>query len=227
MRCAEQPVEFVNKRASRRVVVLATVGLLTSLLMLPGLFAARAALADIGGPMATTKTFVDQALQILRDKNAPVVQRRRQLKAVIEPTMDFTEMSRSALGYHWRSLTPDQRSQFTTLFTSFIEDAYLSKIQDYSGQQVQYLKESPLGEGYSRVDTAIVQPGKQSLKVAYMFEQKGGEWLVYDVTVDNISIIANYRNQFNRVINDQGFDKLMADLKAKQRELASLVGDPG
>jgi phospholipid transport system substrate-binding protein len=140
--------------------------------------------------------------------------------------MDFTEMSRSALGYHWRSLTPEQRSQFSTLFTSFIEDAYLSKIQDYSGQQVQYLKESPLGEGYSRVDTAIVQPGKQSLKVAYMLEQKGGEWLVYDVTVDNISIIANYRNQFNRVINDQGFDKLMADLKAKQRELASLVGEP-
>ena len=122
--------------------------------------------------MATTKTFVDQALQILRDKNAPVIERRRQLKAVIEPRMDFTEMSRSALGYHWRSLTPDQRSQFSTLFTSFIEDAYLSKIQDYSGQQVQYLKESPIGEGYSRVDTAIVQPGKQSLKVAYCWSRR-------------------------------------------------------
>jgi phospholipid transport system substrate-binding protein len=222
----EKTGEVVNRRASRRRVVLATAGLLMSLLMLPGLCGTRAALADLGGPMATTKTFVDQSLQILRDKNAPVIERRRQLKAVIEPRMDFTEMSRSALGYHWRSLTPDQRSQFSTLFTSFIEDAYLSKIQDYSGQQVQYLKENPIGEGYSRVDTAIVQPGKQSLKVAYLLEQKGGEWLVYDVTVDNISIIANYRNQFNRVINDQGFDKLMADLKAKQRELASLVGEP-
>jgi phospholipid transport system substrate-binding protein len=226
MRFAEKTGEFVNRGASRRTVVLAIAGLLTSLLMLPGFFGTGPALADIGGPMATTKSFVDQALQILRDKNTPVIERRRQLKSVIEPRMDFTEMSRSALGYHWRSLTPDQRAQFSTLFTSFIEDAYLSKIQDYSGQQVQYLKESPLGEGYSRVDTAIVQPGKQSLKVAYMLEQKGGEWLVYDVTVDNISIIANYRNQFNRVINDQGFDKLMADLKAKQRELASLVGEP-
>src|SRR5580704_220558 len=133
MRFAEKTGEFVNRGASRRTVVLAIAGLLTSLLMLPGFFGTGPAFADIGGPMATTKSFVDQALQILRDKNTPVIERRRQLKSVIEPRMDFTEMSRSALGYHWRSLTPDQRAQFSTLFTSFIEDAYLSKIQDYSG----------------------------------------------------------------------------------------------
>ena len=215
-----------KKRWARGAILFAMAGLLV-VSMLSGPFGAEVALGDVAGPMATTRAFVDQAVQILRDKGTPVVQRRRQLKAILEPRMDFKEMSRSALGYHWRSITPEQRDQFTALFTSFIEDAYLSKIQDYSGQKVEYLKENSLGEGYSRVDTAIVQPGKQPLKVAYMLEQKGGEWLVYDVTVDNISIIANYRNQFNRVINDQGFDKLMADLRAKQRELASLVGESG
>jgi len=173
-----------------------------------------------------TKSMVDQALQILRDKNTPVIERRKQLRATIEPRMDFREMARSALGYNWRALTQQQRADFTTVFAAFIEDAYLSKIQDYSGQQVEYLKQNSLGDGYSQVDTAIVQPGKQPLKVAYLLERKGpGDWKVYDVTVDNISIIANYRNQFNRVINDQGFDKLMTDLRNKQKELASLVGD--
>jgi phospholipid transport system substrate-binding protein len=222
----EKLAAFGKKRSARGAILVAIAGLL-AVSMLSGPFGAEVTLADVAGPMATTRAFVDQAVQILRDKGTPVVQRRRQLKAILEPRMDFKEMSRSALGYHWRSITPEQRDQFTALFTSFIEDAYLSKIQDYSGQKVEYLKENSLGEGYSRVDTAIVQPGKQPLKVAYMLEQKGGEWLVYDVTVDNISIIANYRNQFNRVINDQGFDKLMADLRAKQKELASLVGESG
>jgi phospholipid transport system substrate-binding protein len=201
---------------------------LAVLAMILGLLSAsaRAALADTA-PTQATKAMVEQALQILRDKSVPVVERRRQLRAVIEPRMDFREMSRSALGYNWRALTPQQRADFTTVFTAFIEDAYLSKIQDYSGQRVEYLRQNSLGDGYSQVDTAIVQPGKQqSLKVAYLLERTGpGDWKVYDVTVDNISIIANYRNQFNRVINDQGFDKLMEQLRSKQKELATLVGD--
>jgi len=167
---------------------------------------------------------VDQALQILRDKVTPLPQRRRQLRAVIEPRFDFTEMSRSAIGYHWRSLSPQQRNDFTKLFTAFIEDAYLSKIQDYSGEQVVFTRQTSLDAGYAQIETRIVQSGKNPIPVNYLLEQKDDTWKIYDVTVDNISIINNYRNQFNRVINQQGFDKLMADLQAKQQELASLLG---
>jgi len=203
--------------------VLAGLGVLAAALGM----SARIAYADPGA-MVVTRSMVEQALQILRNKNTPIVERRRQLRATIEPRMDFNEMSRSALGYHWRSLTPQQRADFTRLFTAFIEDAYLSKIQNYAGQRVEFVKQTPLGPGYSQIDTAIVQPGNvPPLRVAYLLEQAGGSdnWKVYDVTVDNISIIANYRNQFNRVINDQGFDKLMSDLRAKQKELAVLVGE--
>ncbi len=183
------------------------------------------ALADTGGsPMAVTQTMVDHALQIMANKKAPIQQRRRQLREAIENEFDFTEMSRSALGYHWRTLSPNQRSQFTQLFTAFIEDAYLSKIQDYAGQQVQFQGQSPLGQGYSQINTAIVEPGKSPIAVNYLLLQKDETWKIYDVTVDAISIIANYRNQFNRVINEKGFDQLMADLQAKQQELASLLG---
>jgi phospholipid transport system substrate-binding protein len=176
------------------------------------------------GAAAMTRQMVDQALSILANKSAPVAQRQRRLRDLIEPRFDFTEMSRSALGYHWRTLTPAQRDEFTKVFTAFIEDAYLSKIQDYSGQKVEFGSQRSLGQGYAEVDTKVVQTGKNPIPLTYLLEQKGGSWKIYDVTVDNISIVANYRNQFNRIINEQGFDKLMADLRAKQRQLGSSLG---
>jgi phospholipid transport system substrate-binding protein len=91
--------------------------------------------------------------------------------------------------------------------------------------QVQFGQSRSLGEGYAKVDTTIVQAGKNPIPVTYLLEQSGGGWKIYDVAVDNISIIANYRNQFNRVINEQGFPKLMADLRAKQQQLGSELGE--
>jgi phospholipid transport system substrate-binding protein len=176
-------------------------------------------------PLVTTREFVNQALQILGAKDKPVAQKRRELKSLIEVRFDSTEMARSSLGYHWRSLSPEDRASFTRVFADFIEAAYLDKVQDYSGQQVQFGRSRSLGQGYSAVDTTIVAPGKDPIPVTYLLEQSSDGWKVYDVTVDNISIIANYRNQFNRVINEQGFPKLMADLRAKSRQLGSELGE--
>ena len=173
---------------------------------------------------AATEEFVNQALGILRDKQKTVPQKRRELKPLIDARFDATEMARSALGYHWRSLTPADRENFTQVFTAFIESAYLAKVQDYAGQQVQFGNSRSLGEGSVEVETTIVQAGQSPIPVTYLLEQSGDGWKVYDVTVDNISIIENYRNQFNRVINEQGFAKLMTDLKAKQRQLGSELG---
>jgi phospholipid transport system substrate-binding protein len=171
-----------------------------------------------------TQQFVNQALEILRDQQKSVVEKRRELRPLMEARFDSTEMAKSTLGYHWRSLSAEQRASFTQVFKDFIEAAYLDKVQDYSGQQVQFGQSRSLGQGYSEVDTKIVQPGKEPVPVTYLLQQTGDGWKVYDVTVDNISIIANYRNQFNRIINEQGFPKLMADLRAKQQQLGSELG---
>jgi phospholipid transport system substrate-binding protein len=175
-------------------------------------------------PLDTVNQVINKSLPVLRDKHTPVPQRRRELRDLLEKHFDFADMARIALGYHWRELSPTQRAQFTQLFTAFIENAYLSKIQDYSGQDVAVLGENSEGEGFARVRSQIIQPGKQPIKVDYLLRNVGGDWKIYDVTVDSISIIANYRNQFNRVINDQGFAKLMADMKAKQQELQASMG---
>ena len=209
------PVAGMRKTAAAMFMVVAA---------LVSALAARPALAA-ADPMAVVQRTVNDVLGVLRNKQLPVDQRRDQLKQIIARSFDFTEMSRSALGYHWRSLLPEQRTRFTQLFTAFIEDAYLSKIQDYAGQQVVFQGQTSLGQGYTQINTSIVQAGKSQILVNYLLLQKGGTWKIYDVTVDAISIVANYRNQFNRVINDKGFDVLMADLKAKQQELASLLGN--
>jgi phospholipid transport system substrate-binding protein len=196
----------------------------------PALLATLIALAITGGaatlradnsPLQSTQEFVNQALKIMADKQTPVADRERQLRQVIEPVFDFTEMAREALGPHWRGLKPDQRKDFAEVFKGFMETAYLSKIGDYSGQRVEFVKQSSLGAGYAQVSSNIVQSGRAPIPVNYLLEQTDGSWKVYDVTVDNISIIQNYQNQFNRVINEKGFDKLLADLKAKQQQLGA------
>jgi phospholipid transport system substrate-binding protein len=175
-------------------------------------------------PLDTVNSVINKSLPVLRDKNTPLPRRRRQLRDLLERHFDFADMSRIALGYHWRELSPTERAQFTQLFTAFIENAYLSKIQDYSGQDVAVLGQNSEGEGFARVRSQIIQPGKQPIKVDYLLRDMDGDWKIYDVTVDAISIVANYRNQFNRVINDQGFAKLMADMKAKQEQLQASMG---
>jgi len=202
----------IDKKPKLLVIALACTLLIAT-------FASRSLAATDTSALGTTQQFVNQALQILGNKQMPIPQKQAQLRTLMEPRFDFTEMSRSALGYHWKTLTPDQRANFTAVFKSFMEAAYLSKIGDYAGQTVDFLKQTSLGDGYAQVFTKINQATKPPIPVNYLLEQKDGSWMVYDVTVENISIIANYRNQFNRVINENGFDKLLADLKAKQQQL--------
>jgi phospholipid transport system substrate-binding protein len=176
-------------------------------------------------PMSVVKTTVNQALDVLRDKNTPLAQRQDKLRQIVAATFDFTEMAKSALGYHWKDITPAQQQEFTTAFVAFIEDSYLSKINDYSGQQVNFLRASNEGAQYAQVNTDIVQPKGDAIHVNYRLLQENGTWRIYDVTVDAISIIANYRNQFNRVMNNKGYDTLIADLKSKQAALAASLAN--
>ena len=176
-------------------------------------------------PMSVVKTTVNQALEVLQDKSAPLAQRQDKLRQIVAQTFDFTEMARSALGYHWKEITPAQQQEFTNAFIAFIEDSYLSKINDYRGQVVNFLRVSNEGPQAAQVATDIVQPKGDPIHVNYRLLQEGSTWKIYDVTVDSISIIANYRNQFNRVMNSKGYDTLIADLKAKQAALAASLAN--
>ncbi|HYB90927.1 MAG TPA: ABC transporter substrate-binding protein [Candidatus Binataceae bacterium] len=187
-------------------------------LALSGWFSA--ALAD-GDPMSVTQQTVNQALSVLRNRQLVLADRQQQLRRIVEATFDYTEMSRSALGYHWKEISPDQQQEFSSVFTTFIEDSYLAKINSYSNQQVEFLRATSDDADYAQVSTNIVDKDQQPISVNYRLLNTGGAWKIYDVDVDGISIIANYRNQFNRVMNNQGYATLIKDLKSKQAALAA------
>jgi phospholipid transport system substrate-binding protein len=179
------------------------------------------AMADTD-PMDTVKTTVNQVLDVLRNRSTSPAERGRQLITTVNGKFDFADMARSTLGYHWRDLTEAQQSEFIPLFTSFMEDAYLSKIEGYSGQTIEFKGENRTEPGYAQVNSLVVQPnGAEPIHLDYQLKQDGGDWKVYDVAVDNISITENYANQFNRVIQNQGYDALVKAMRAKEQELTA------
>ncbi len=191
--------------------------------------APQAAATPGGDPMAVAKDVIDQAIAVFRDKELSDAERMKRLRAIAEAHIDFADMARSAVGYHWRSLTPEQQAEFVPLFTKFIEDVVLSRIESYSVRKIQseiattaitFTREEFTGSGEAQVySTVVVQDRPNPLKVDYQMHQKEGRWMIYDISVDAISVIANYRNQFNRVINNQGYDKLVSILREKTRSL--------
>ena len=162
---------------------------------------------------------------MFKEGNISPTEREQKLRAIAESHFDFAEMARSAIGYHWKTLTPSQQSEFVPLFTAFIEDAYLSRIESYSVQKIneqiqtsmiQFTRETNDGPDYAEVfSTVVLQDQKDPIPVNYLMRRDGAEWKIYDITIDSISVIANYRNQFNRVLNNDGYDKLVSIIRQK------------
>ena len=182
-------------------------------------------------PMASVKLVIDQAIIVFKDKQIAPADREQKLRSIAETRLDFQEMARSAVGYHWKDFTPEQKAEFVPLFTAFIEDAYLSRIETYSVEKVnqqiqssliQFNKETTDGPDYATVfSTVVLNDRNNPIQVNYLMRRNANEWKIYDITLDAISVIANYRNQFNRVLNNGGYDKLVSVLRQKQQALGA------
>jgi phospholipid transport system substrate-binding protein len=191
---------------------------------------------DTADPMLQIKRGVSDVLLVFQDHQMPLRDRREKLRALAAQYFDFEDMAKSAMGYHWRELTTAQRDQFVPLFTVFIQDAYLSKLQDYAVRKVQeeaktakidFTGESFDGSDYAEVFSDVVlQDQKDPVRITYLMHRRGSTWRIYDITVDAISVIANYRNQFNRAMNNEGYDKLVASLAAKRDQLEQYMAHP-
>jgi phospholipid transport system substrate-binding protein len=175
--------------------------------------------------MGSVKSVIDQSIVVFKNQQISAPDREQKLRAIAESHFDFTEMAKSAIGYHWKTLTPAQQTEFVPLFTTFIEDAYLSRIESYSVEKVnqqiqssmiQFVKQTTDGPEYAQVySTVVLQDSKNPIAVNYLMRNNSGEWKIYDITIDAISVIANYRNQFNRVLNSGGYDKLIEIIRQK------------
>jgi phospholipid transport system substrate-binding protein len=179
--------------------------------------------ADAGLPTDQVRATVDNLTAILKNpalkSDAKKKDRRDLLRRAIYARFDFTEMAARSLGSYWRKLTPQQQDEFTRLFTDLLERAYIEQIESYSSEKFVYVKES-VDQDYAEVQSKIQTAKGEEYQINYRLRLVGREWKVYDVVVENISLVNNYRSQFNRVIANQSYDELVRRMKDKQIQTA-------
>ena len=190
---------------------LSTVGLTILLLVQPVWVAA-------GVPGDQVRQSADKLLAILKDPQlkgeSKKNERRDKLKEVIYQRFDFTEMARRSLGSEWRRRSPEEQREFVKLSTGLLERAYLDNIESYNGEKFRYLKEQE-DNNHAQVDTKIVGNKGQEFSVNYRLHNRNGDWKVYDVVIEDISLVNNYRSQFNRVLATSSYEDLVNRMKGK------------
>jgi phospholipid transport system substrate-binding protein len=178
----------------------------------------RLPLAIAGTPTDQVRGTVDRVLAILQDPTLKSAdkhdERREQLTKVIAARFDFDEMARRSLGAEWRRLTASQRQQFVELFTGLLRDAYVGNFETYKGETVVYTGETQEAQ-YAVVQTLLRSPDGTEYSIDYRLHLIENQWKAYDVVIENVSVVNNYRSQFARVIHRSSFDGLMRALRDK------------
>ena|SRR5438309_268966 len=178
--------------------------------------ASRAQAAGI--PTDQIKATVDKAIVVLKDprlkSETKTRERREQLKPILFARFDFAEMGKRALGSEWRRRTPAEQEEFVRLFTDLLEHAYAQTIESYTDEKIIYVGEK-LDGSYADVSSKILTNKGQEYSIDYKAHLVGNEWKVYDVVVENISMVNNFRSQFTRVIAHSSYEELIRKLKAK------------
>ena len=169
------------------------------------------------------KTTIDQVMAILKDPKlqgpGKKTERREKLRQVILPRFDFAEMAKRALGNNWNRY-PDKQQEFVTAFTQLLEETYADQIELANGDQVAYLNER-VEKDYAEIDTKVVSPKGDETMMTYKLHPVNSDWKVFDVVVENISIVNNYRSQFNRVLSNTSMDELIKRMKDKRFQKSS------
>lgn len=166
------------------------------------------------------KKTVDQVVKIVSNKEMKKneLKRRQALKEAISVIFDYAEMAKRSLGRHWNTRTPAERKLFVDLFATLLENSYASKIESYDNEKIDYINESVEGN-YAEVRSRIVTPSSDTYSLDYRLLNENGKWMVYDVIIEGVSLVSNYRSQFNRIISEHGYDELLNKLRTRSEEI--------
>jgi phospholipid transport system substrate-binding protein len=197
---------------SRPAVTIVGLLFLLSYLLLP-------VASTAGGPMEQVRATVDRVLAIVRNPNAKskvqIDAQRAKLVEVISPRFDFSEMAKRSLGRHWAARTSAEQREFVKVFATLMGRSYADNIESYTTQNVLYIRESE-DQNYAQVDTKIVAENGSPLSINYKLHSVGREWKIYDLVIEDISVVNNYRSQFDRIIARSSFAGLVQTMKEKQ-----------
>jgi phospholipid transport system substrate-binding protein len=188
-----------------------------AVLIITGIFFATTAFA---GAKDDVKKTVDEVCSIVADNNLNKndQKRRQALKKCISGIFNYSEMAKLTLGKHWNQRTQAERTQFTDIFATLLDNSYLSKIESYNNEKIVYLKETIDGN-YAEVKSKVITANRDEYSLDYRLLKENGKWMVYDVVIEGVSLVSNYRTQFSRTINNNGYNELIKKLQTKISEL--------
>ncbi|SJZ61068.1 phospholipid transport system substrate-binding protein [Trichlorobacter thiogenes] len=191
-----------------------------ALLAILCLFVATTAFASVTD---TIKKTVNDVIHIVTDKElkkkSNEQRRRTAIKKSIATIFDSQEMAKRTLGKHWNQRTPAEKKQFVDLFATLLENSYAGKIESYNNEKIVYTKETLDGD-FAEVKSKVITPKQDEYTLDYKLMKHGnGSWMVYDVVIEGVSLVSNYRTQFNKIISTNGYAELVKKLQAKSNEL--------
>ena len=178
--------------------------------------------ASAVSPLETIKPQVDRALEVLRDPalkaESAKAAKEKKIWAILDSVFDYTELSKRTLAQNWKKLSPDQQKEFISLFGKLLGTVYMDRIIAYKDEKVVFGKVTQISDKSAEVQSEVVQSSK-SIPIHYRMILKEGEWKVYDVVIEGVSLVSNYRTQFSRIIHESSYAELVRRLKTKVSEL--------
>jgi phospholipid transport system substrate-binding protein len=172
-----------------------------------------------GNATESVRVSVEAIIGILKDAQLDKPAKREQIRAVIAERFDFRAMSQRTLATNWKKASEQEQQQFIGLFAELIQNTYIGRVEAYTNEEVKYPGEK-ITQDRAVVDTLIVTSSAE-IPVTYKLYLKNDRWLVYDVNIEGVSLISNYRNSYQEIVKKEGFTGLLAKMEEKVRELAN------
>lgn len=173
--------------------------------------------AVAGPPTDEVRRYTEQVQRILEDPGLQQDDKRDAVRKVANQIFDVTETAKRALGPHWNKRTSAEQEEFVQLFADLLERTYIAKIDLYGGERVQYTGEAVDGD-YATVRAKVLSRQGNEVPVVARMHRRGDRWLIYDITIENVSLVGNYRSQFDRIIRTSSFQELVKRLRTKRNE---------
>jgi len=171
-----------------------------------------------GSAIDAVRTSVDGILDILKKGDTmDKATRRSAMEAIIDERFDFRAMSQRTLATNWKKASDAEKQEFTDLFKQLIQSSYVGKLEAYTNETVEYVAEK--AKGRKALVETMIKTASADIPLNYKMYSKDGNWLVYDVIIEGVSLISNYRSSYQTIVKQEGFDGLMAKMKAKIKEL--------
>jgi phospholipid transport system substrate-binding protein len=172
-----------------------------------------------GAPTDQLRHYTDEVIKVLQDSRLTGPERRVAVRKAALDVFDLEETARRALGRHWQARTPDERKDFVQLFADLLEQTYIAKIDFYGGEKVRYVSET-IDDDHAVVRAKVITRKGAEVPVEGRMLHHGDRWLMYDVLVENVSLVGNYRAQFDQIIRTSSYDELARRLRDKRADMA-------